>query len=72
MKPAIFVAAVLVITVMLSSGCATSSRQDSNYSAGAPGLEQQQITVEKESSNYAGWGVLYCLLVVGGEVLANK
>jgi hypothetical protein len=70
MKPVRFTTALLIMLAFMSFGCASLSSSAAN----SPTLEQEQEQPDKnaEPGNNGFWEVLYDLLTVGGQTLANK
>jgi hypothetical protein len=64
--------ALVILLATLSFGCASVNPSASSSPISQSGLESEQISKKAEPQNDPGWGFLYCLLSVGGQMLATK
>jgi hypothetical protein len=71
MKPRSTTALVALLT-SLCFGCASVDPPASSGPTSQSGMEQEQIYKQPELQNNLGWGFLYGLLSVGGQMLAAK
>ena len=71
MKPMEWSISFLMVLAVMSCGCASSGPSAAN-SAPVAGMEQEQISQKTEPANDTGLGVFYCLLTIGGQMLAAR
>jgi hypothetical protein len=63
---------LIILLATLSFGCASVGPSASRTPISQSGLDQDQIYKKAEPQNDLGWGLLYGLLSVGGQMLAAK
>jgi hypothetical protein len=60
------------LLALMSFGCASTGPSASNGASLSPELEQAQTVKNSDKENYAGWGLLYSALLIGGTCLGGK